>query len=624
MIMAKPARIRLGLVAALCLALIALGFLIARPALLDERATRIALAGSISEWAGAEVTILGPTRVSYFPRLLVETGEVQISSITKLPAVRTIQAKKLEVRLDLMSLVSDAPVIDRITFVSPQITAVTSGTASAENGPGKTVPNYVHAAETAPVNQFVFEDGTLSVAGPETTETFSGIFAKLNLDADGAHSSRGEFVWRDQKLSYSSEASAPEALKNSSRIPLAVNITGDLITANIEGWAVFNEEARVDGNLVMSVPSLPRFARWTGILVPQDQPGGVFSADGTIYWTGRRIGFNEGSFTLDGNRALGALVLDFGGPRPKIDGTLALQQLDLTQYFKRVDPPKSEKTLTAAPVAKDAKGLHLDFPVLHHINFDLRISTTDLVAGPLRLGQSALSVTLNAGKMAADIAIFELCGGSGNGRLELDATVPNSALRLSASMRGISTQSCIEQFAVSSPIDGKADITADVTTSGRTANELIEGLRGKAAVSISTGQVAVNLNNLLAELVKGPVVGWEAMKGDATTFTLLKGDIFLRQNGLYSDALTVELEGAKLVGEGSVDFTERALDLQLAYFESQPGQPGQESQETAPERKKRFVIKGPWSEPTVTPESNKSSTRVEPGKSSLQAARQGN
>jgi len=617
--MANPARIKLGLVAALCIALAALGFLVAKPDLLDESNIRSSLISRLSAWTGADVSINGAINIQYLPRLIVEFGDVQVSGITRIPAIKNITAKNIQVRLGLWSMVSSVPIVDRITFVDPNIEAVANGVRTPSQ-PVQT-PNIVDAISKAPFDEFVIDNGTVVVSGETSSDTFSDVTVKINLETDGTHNLRGNVTWRTQKLTFNYEGGVPEILTSLTRFPVTLNLSSKLVSANISGNTEINDHVRLNGSLSLNVPSLPRFARWTGVLIPEDQKRGDFSADGTFHWTGHRIGFDEGTFTLDGNRALGALALNFDGPRPKIDGTLALQRLNLTQYFKH-----GTKTAPASttPDSSTVKSVDLGFPLLHHINFDLRISTTDLVAEPLELGQSALSVTLEAGKLSADIAVFELCGGSGNSRIELDATVPDSALRVSTSISGISARRCIELFIPASPLEGTAAITADVTTSGRTAQELIKGLRGKANIAVAAGSMSANVANLLTIVRKGPVTGWDTLSGGTTAFKLLKGEIFLRPNAIYSDPVMMDLGANSLVGEGTIDLSKQTLDLQLKLLAKAPD-PSQTPKEDAKDEdrpKEYFVIKGPWSQPIFRSGRRESSAGALRFPYSVQTARQ--
>lgn len=614
--MLKSARVKLGLVAALCLALVAAAFTLARPKLIDEGLIRVSLVDNLTDWTGAQVALHGDARVRYFPRLLVETGEVHIKGITQLPALKSIEAKRAELRLGLWSLITGEPVVDRITFIEPVIEATsnyqhsTSGSGSGEKR------DAASAISRAPVGQVYLERAGITVSGPSAKETFSDVTAKLLLEPDGSHAARGTFKWREQTLSFSYEGGMPVSHANTTRFPVQLGLSGSLISADVEGRVNIGSNVRVVGDMTLNIDSLPRFARWTGVLVPEDQERGAFSAEGAFHWMGHRVGFDEGSFSLDGNRALGALSLDFGSARPKIEGTLALQKLDLTPYL----PPEKAADASSEPSGTELSQkpqVDLDLPLLHHINVDLRISTTDLRAGPVTFGSSALALTLNAGKLAADLAVFELCGGSGNSRFEIDATVPETALRVTGTAGKISVQDCVGIFASSSPISGTAEVSTDLTSSGRSAGELLENLRGKTVFTIAAGSVALELKSLLGKVKENPVVGLEPVSEGSTAFKLFKGDIFWRHGEIYLDSLEMDIGSGKLSGAGTAGFAKQNLDLQFVYTENAPT-----NQQAPPPQEQRIVIKGPWSRPIFLSGFEDTKARAAPDQGELHSVRQ--
>ncbi|MFQ5625722.1 MAG: AsmA family protein [Methyloligellaceae bacterium] len=604
-------RIRIGQLAAICLVLLAIGYLIARPVIPNERSIRNAVIQHLTEWTGATVSITGRMRFSYFPRPGVVIPKVRLMGIQRLPALREIHTKRIDVRLGLWSLISGAAVVDRITLIEPQIDSISGGGAAARRSIPNTAQTLVQALNTAPLRQIRVENGVLTVAGPTTSEHFKDVNAKINLDGSGgAHSSRGTFSWRGQTVTFRYEGGGPEQAANTVKIPVTATIGGDLFSADIEGEALITDDLWVKGNLDLAIANLPRFARWTGVLVPDDQKTGDFSATGSFHWEGHRIGFDEGSFTLDGNRALGAMMLDFGTPRPQIEGTFALQKLNLAQYIQT----SALLPATSTPDAKPGKqkSTDVDFPLLHHFNLDVRISTTELTAPPVTVGQSALSVTLKSGRLAADIAIFDMCGGTGNARLEFDASVPDSAIRLTANIIGVSTQSCIEIFTPDSHMKGTANVTAEVTSKGRTATEIFDTLGGKITLSMTAGQADVDVPKLVSSLRNGPVKGWNAARGNATAFETLKGEFFLRHGGAYTDSLKINLGTTNLTGEGTIDLAAGGLDMRMRMIGHPPkdAPAGTKAKKPADGLTGEIVIKGPWSEPSFTLEPAKKSASV--------------
>jgi len=607
--MAHLTRFRIGLLAALALIVAAGAYFVTRPALLNKKTIRTIVTQNLRDWTGASVSVNGPSRLRYFPRPKLEIRRVNLAGIKRLPLINDLEAAKIEVELSLWSLISGTPVIDRVTLIDPQIT-------SSANPPLTTAPTpaLAHALATAPFDQIRLQNGKVTVKSPERTDIYTNVTANIDLNgSDGAHSSQGTFTWRKQPVSFRYSAEALSKVANAATMPITVTLDGELFTAEIEGNAVITDGLRVSGNLDLEIPNLPNYAKWMGILVPDDQKQGKFAANGTFYWAGHRIGFDEGTFELDGNRALGAMAIEISGPRPQIEGTLALQKLDLTRYFEPEDVPAPSKE-SAGKKGKTQKPVEVDFPILHHINIDLRISTTQLIAGPLKLGQSAISFSLKSGKLMADLAVFEVCEGNANARLEFDATVPDSAIRLTGGMAGISTKSCIEIYASESSLEGTADLSADVTSKGRTAKELFDSLNGKVSISMDGGQADIDIPKLIANLREGPAVGWDAARGSATSFLSLAGEFFLRHGGVYTDSLKVDLGKSALKGEGTIDFMSKALDIRLLMTE--PPAKTAEPPKASPDDKKpktkatgTIVVKGPWSDPTFSLEPAKSSAQ---------------
>ncbi len=617
--MGQLTRFRIGLLSALCLALIIIGYLFVKPSIPNENSIRAYLTQNLNKWTGAIVVIDGSSRLSYFPRLTMEISNVRLTDIKHLAALREIRAKRMNVRLGLWSLFSGTPKVDRITLIEPHVKSSSVARVTALNPGPNEVPAFMQALTSAPFDQFVLENGVVMVSGPDSSEEFTDVNAKLVLgSSSGTLSARGTFNWRSQPLTFRYDGEAPSHVAKVVKIPVSVTLRGELVSADIDGEATVTDGVRVNGNLDLMIQNLPRFAKWMGLLVPDDQKPGIFSANGSFHWAGHRIGFDEGSFELDGNKALGALAVEFISPRPQIEGTLALQKLDLTQYFKAGAEPEPDAKKTRS------KSVDVDFPLLHHLNIDLRISTTELIVPPITLGQSAISFSLKSGKLMADLALFDICGGNGNGRLAFDATVPDSAIRVSGKLTEVSAKSCIEIFTPESPLEGTANLSADVTSKGRTAKGLLHSLGGKVSVSMDAGQADVDIVKLMSSLKTGPVKGWDAARASATSFKTLKGDFFFRSGGAYTDSLKIDLGTTDLTGEGTIDLAGSALDMRMKMIDHPPAKETGEEEETEPAPADAIVIKGPWSQPSFSLEPAKSSTRFLSHPIASRSARLGN
>ena len=590
------------------LAVASIGVFSLVPALHDEQLIGDRLTARLAAWTGGQVDVGGTARISYFPVIALHATEVRITDTSRLPRVRKLQVKALRAEVGLWSLLFAAePAIQHLRLSAPLIELDAGGSARGQTAAANLEPALVGALRSAPTSRIKIKHGTLNVSGTGSADKVTELFADLTIDDSGAASGDGSFRWRGQTVAVSLSSGSPTVLASTAKSPVQVDLSNELVTARIEGEATIADGLQVQGDLELDITDLRRFSKWTGLLVP-DGPGlGAFKASGTFNWLGRRIAFDDGTFALDGNKALGAVALKFDGPRPAIEGTLALDTLDLAPYLT---PSRSGE-------AKAGKGkaqpVRLDFPILHHLDLDLRVSTTRVRAAALSLAQSAFSVSLKAGKLSGDFAVFDLCGGKGDGRLELDAALPLPRFDVSATMTGASAQDCITSFAATSPVEGTADVTMSLTSEGRNSGELLERLGGRLTVALTEGQTNVDLAKVLSQARKGDLRGWSSVTGTPTRFDSLAADFELDKGSARTDSFKMQTGETTITGEGTIDLASRRLDWRLSLARKTAG-PLPEVRAFVARLADALVISGPLSEPVIRLEKRRAATMRPPAR----------
>ena len=124
----------------------------------------------------------------------------------------------------------------------------------------------------------------------------------------------------------------------------------------------------------------------------------------------------KAKITLDGNEASGTLALVVAGPRPLIDATLAFGSLDITPY---VDGAKSQSFVFDRQT-NSWSVFDLSFPLMKHVDADLRVSAPKVAVKGYALGRGAATITMRSGKLQADIAELELPMGIASAQLTAD------------------------------------------------------------------------------------------------------------------------------------------------------------------------------------------------------------
>ncbi len=157
------------------------------------------------------------------------------------------------------------------------------------------------------------------------------------------------------------------------------------MTATVTGNASFTNGFELDGDVLADMANARAFLRWVGIPTVEGESLKGLSARGRAHWNGTTLTFDDGSFTVDGNAAVGALAVT-PGKRPRIDGTLDFDRLALDPYIGASSP--AEPALRAAL---------LDQPVIGSLDTDLRISAADITAPSFKLGRGAVTINSREG-----------------------------------------------------------------------------------------------------------------------------------------------------------------------------------------------------------------------------------
>lgn len=586
-------RLKLGALAALILLLGGCAYLVSRAAALNEDTIRADIVDQLAAWSGGEVELNGPVRLHYFPDLAVTAGSFHIKNTPHLPHVDSIAASAIRVELGLRSLILPEAILHRIELTGLDVLLHPSvGKPDTAKARAK-ISLFLEALRSLPIPEMSVIDGAIGLPGDIGGAAFSAVNASASLSGSGIFKSSGSIVWRGQPLNYSVRASIPGPAKESTTSPLTLSLNGPLVTAEVEGDIAITDGMRGMGTLNLQIPDLRRFTQWMGLLTPEGPGLGLFQASGGFRWGQHRLGFDEGQFTLDGNRALGALTLDFGGIRPLVSGTLAFSSFDVGPYAAKTEAASAGDAATTA-----RKPVSANFPLLHHLDLDLRLSTSTVETPLLTLGQVAMSATAKAGRLSADFAILDLCGGNGNGRMDFDAAAPQAAVRLTGNFNRLTAQTCLRLAFGNSPITANLDLLVDVASKGRTGRDILKHLNGKVSVESAGGTLAFDAAALKAGAAPVRLEGWGPLTGNSTPFTNLQTELVFRQGDILAERLKFHANALQYGGHGIVDMEGGTLDFSLLAVP--PGSGASSRGGQTPNAQIYARLSGPWLAPSTT------------------------
>jgi AsmA protein len=567
----------LGLIAVLLVGLAILHREIGNSSQLADRVTQ-----ALSAWTGGEVRLTGPLTVRYFPDVSIKGG-FELSNAARLPLVQSISTTEAKVSLDLAELLLGRVSVDALRLIKPEITLKTG--APQPTGPDQAPQALIANLLTgAPVEVVRVREGTINLPTASGTEVITKFDARFDASSgSGTLSSFGSFVLRNEVVRFALDSGGPADTANGPTVPISLTLTSAPVTAKATGTASFANGLQLDADVQAEMGNARRFLQWAGIPLPEGRSLQGLSAAGMVHWKGSTLTFDDGSFTLDGNTAVGLLAIT-AGERPRIEGTLAFERLVLDPYL---GDGKAEE-----PAAPD--GSVFDGQLLKYFDADLRISAAEITAPAIKLGRGGFTITAKGGVLSSEIGELELCDGSASGRIALDISQDTPKATLTANLSDVVIDGCLQQLTLDVPLKGIGGLKADVSTEGRTFDELVKGLSGSLKVNAENGAVPVDFSHLLTSTTPLDGEGWS---NSVTLFDSLNADCRLAAGHIWCQMFNMQTRRGLISGAGDVDLPRQTLDWSLLI--ASHATPLKAASQLSTETEPRVSIRGSLSQPMI-------------------------
>lgn len=545
------------------------------------------VAAELSAWTGGKVEFKGPVRVRLFPDVSVR-GELDVRDSARLPLVQSFVVKEAKVSLDLIDLLRGRVTIDALRLLKPKITLRdrASPAIQATQVPQVQISKLLAAA---PVRTLHIRKGRLKF-GHADGGAIKEIYAHLDVGEEtGAVSGFGSFMFRGTTVRYAVESGSPNTTETAANVPISLTLTSKPIKAKISGTASYASAFMLDGDMQAEIDDLRKFLNWVGVALPKGESLKAFTAAGTFHLSGPTLTFDDGTFALDGNKAIGLLALTVAPSRPRIEATLAFGRLVLDPYLGKSPTP------TDAPDSTPPRQVSLlDGALLKYFDADLRISAAETAAGTFKLGRGGFTVTAKDGAVSSEVGELELCGGSADGRISLDLAQATKELDLVANVSDISLGTCLEPLDLKVPLKGTGDLKAELSSRGADFPDLIRNLYGTITLAAQDGTVPVDFARLLAATPPLDANGWSGDNGGS--FSQLDADCHIVAGNIRCQSLTMRTPHGSISGAGNVDLPKQTVDWSLSVANDVDGaKAAQLTQQDTPQ----VSIRGSLLQPTI-------------------------
>ncbi len=556
----------------------------------DQIATRV------RDATGRELAIKGDMSFTLLPNVAIEAGDVTFANAKGASTPNMAALKRLVLKLKVFPLISGQIEVDSFVLVDPVINLEVDkrGTpnwlfapAKAAGKPAAAKPADKPAAAPADggsgiavtdirLDDVRISNGTITYADARSgqKETISKVNLTVTLESfSSPFDARGALDWNGKTLKLSAHASSPADLLAGKAVKARLGIESEMVTLGFDGSVVNAKRFQADGPVKLDVPSIRKLADWAGQPIEMAGTGlGPLKIDGQLALRGAGLSFSNATIALDEIRAAGGFTYT-GAKVPHIKARLDIETLNLNPYL---GGPEDKPAAAAKPSAGAKPGATpapakaqqwstepIDASALKSINADLSLSMKALIYQKIKIGKSALKVTLRGGRLTLDLTELALYQGAGKGRIVVDASKPVLGIEESFELSGIQAEPFLRDAADIDRLQGRANATIKVRGSGRSQLDIVKSLNGNGAVTFLNGSIK-GLN--LASMVRS--ISLDALtKGvnpaQKTDFSELSGTFTIKRGILENRDLQMLSPLLRVTGAGTSNLPARTVNYRV-------------------------------------------------------------
>jgi len=306
-------------------------------------------------------------------------------------------------------------------------------------------------------------------------------------------------------------------------------------------------------------------------------------------------------------KAEGGARLRLGGKRPYIEATLAADKLDLNTYLRAAgtkagQKPAADKKSTGTSGNGGWSTTAFDLSGLDAVDADIRLSTSQLLYEKIKIGNSALAVTLLDGVLKADLSDLRLYDGKATGKMTVKGGKHSPVISAAFNSSSVAVLPFLKDAAGFNWVSGTGAMAISVTGRGKSPAGIVESLAGKGRVTFENGAIeGINIAQMIRGLKKGSLSGWNRKSSQSTDFSLLTSTFTIKRGIATIAELKMVGPLVRLTAGGKVDLPRKRLSIKAApkLVASLEGQGGKDDLKGISIPVK---IKGPWSAPEIVPD----------------------
>ncbi|MDP3702137.1 MAG: AsmA family protein [Hylemonella sp.] len=568
--MNKPLKVLLIALSAIVVLLVAVAaFIVATFNPNDHKPELIKL---VREQTGRTLSIPGEIRLTLFPRIGADLGQLSLSE----PRSEQLfaSAQQVKVSVALLPLFSRKVEVDRVLVdgLNVKVQRDRQGRFNFDDllsQGDKAVPPPDTSPAQAPASLPLLQVGGIALTNASLD--YRDAASQQQLSVSKLNFSTGAIAeGRKSTLDFSAELQGTNpqlALQLSVKSDFTPQIAQqklllDNVQASLGGSAAGLRDLQIKLGLG-NVEASPQAIKMAGLTLDVSAPnpaGGALA----LKLQGQAsvdLAREAVQLALDGQFDSTTLAIKAGVKRfaqPAIDFDIALGELDADRYL-----PASGKPAAAAGSGPAGPEAVIDLAPLRTLDARGTLKIAALKIMKVRASSIRLQLQAQGGRAEVKPLTATLYGGGVSGSLLASAQAPQT-LAAKLDLRGINIGPLMKDALDQQPIDGRGNVALDVSTSGNTVSLFKKNLKGTAGLQLADGaingiDIAGALRNIKSQL------GGGAQEGQATTqkktdFSEFSASFKISQGVARNDDLSAKTPLLRLGGAGDIFIAEDRLD----------------------------------------------------------------
>lgn len=502
---------------------------------------------------GRDLTIAGPTSLTFYPALGLSMDNVTLSAPPTMGGRPFVTMAGLDVSVRLLPLLASQIAVESLVLRDPvfELRVDGQGRKSWEFAAADRQAKFADAGTARSglayhLEQVALAPAAMAAANPDLgrlelgeiriengtiryTDERAGASHEVNaVDAAFALKSitspftaKGSVGVAGERVDFDGTLTTPQAVLENRAAKLALSVSGRQLTATYSGSVTLTDAPVMEGDVTANVSQLRALATAFGAELPSPTGFNTLDVKARVKAAGKVTSLSDASFVLDGATATGNIVIDSSGARPAVNATLRVSELDLNKYLSdegsitppaptpAVRPPSArpqnapdeiEKLLRKgiAPSGPQVKGYTkragwsedpIDLVPLGLVDADAKLTVGRLLYHNIKTGQSLLTVAIKNKVMRTTFDDIALYNGRGKGVVTVDGTTGVANVGATFTLDNIAAQPLLTDAAEIDWMAGSGKLSFAVAGQGKTERQVISTLNGKSSFSFIDGAI---------------------------------------------------------------------------------------------------------------------------------------